>query len=41
MAEIVEERVAQLTGRTVHVPDGDLEAVRTVGDTVAAVLNRL
>ena len=32
VAEIVEERLAELTGRRLHIPDADLEAFATVGE---------
>ncbi|MBV9096741.1 MAG: acyl carrier protein [Frankiaceae bacterium] len=37
VAEIVEEQVAALTGRRLHIPDTDLEAFRTVGDAAEFV----
>lgn len=41
LALIIEERVAARTGTSIRIPDADLEALRTVGDTVDAVLARL
>jgi acyl carrier protein len=38
VAEIVEEQLAERTGRRVHIPDADLEAFRTVGDAADYVL---
>jgi acyl carrier protein len=32
VAEIVEEHLAERTGRRLHIPDADLEAFRTVGE---------
>lgn len=32
VAEIVEEQLAERTGRRPHIPDADLEAFRTVGE---------
>ena len=32
VAEIVEEQLAERTGRRLHIPDADLERFRTVGE---------
>jgi acyl carrier protein len=32
VAELVEEQLAERTGRRLHIPDADLEAFRTVGE---------
>ena len=37
VAEIVEEQLAERTGRRLHIPDADLEAFRTVGDAAEFV----
>ena len=37
VAEIVEEQLAERTGRRLHIPDADLEAFRTVGEAAEFV----
>ena len=37
VAEIVEERIAERTGRRLYIPDTDLESFRTVGAAVEFV----
>lgn len=37
VAEIVEEQLAERTGRRLHIPDADLESFRTVGDAAEFV----
>lgn len=41
VAEIVEERLAERTGRRLHIPDTDLEAFRTVGEAADYVAARI
>lgn len=41
VAEIVEERLAAHSATRLHIPDDDLEAMRTVGDVVDYALARL
>jgi acyl carrier protein len=38
VAEIVEEELAELTGRHLRIPDADLEAFRTVGEAADYVV---
>jgi acyl carrier protein len=37
VAELVEEQVAERTGRRLHIPDADLERFRTVGEAAEFV----
>ena len=41
VAEIVEEELSSFSSTPLHIPDADLEALRTVGDVVDYVLARL
>jgi acyl carrier protein len=41
VAEIVEERLAERTGRHLRIPDGDLESFASVGDAVDYAVARV